>query len=107
MDPPCSRHDRRKRHVGDDSSPLRILAVAFARSDFLGRGVISLDLMLAGHTHGGQIQVPLLGAILAPSIYGTKYASGTFYEPPTLMHVSRGVSDGRSRYRCPPEVALP
>ena len=48
--------------------------------------------MLAGHTHGGQIRMPITGPILAPSLYGTKYASGTFYEVPTLLHVSRGVS---------------
>jgi predicted MPP superfamily phosphohydrolase len=62
-------------------------------------------LCLAGHTHGGQIRLPKLGAILCPSRFGARYASGTFYEPPTLMHVSRGVSGTRqSRYNCPPEV---
>jgi len=64
------------------------------------------DLMLAGHTHGGQIQLPLIGPVLAPSRYGVKYASGTFYESPTLMHVSRGLGGMRPiRLNCPPELA--
>ncbi len=64
-----------------------------------------IDLMLAGHTHGGQIRLPVLGPIVAPSRYGVKYASGTFHEPPTVMHVSRGLS-GRIplRYNCRPEL---
>lgn len=65
------------------------------------------DLMLAGHTHGGQIQFPLLGPLLVPSLFSTRYAAGTFYQAPTLMHVSRGVSALTPvRYLCRPEIAL-
>ena len=64
------------------------------------------DLLLAGHTHGGQICFPLIGPILAPSREGVKYASGVFYAPPTVMHVTRGVSGLMPvRLRCPPEMA--
>jgi predicted MPP superfamily phosphohydrolase len=64
------------------------------------------DLMLAGHTHGGQIRFPLIGPILAPSLYGVRYASGTFHVPPTVMHVSRGISGLQPiRWNCPPELA--
>jgi uncharacterized protein len=63
------------------------------------------DLMLAGHTHGGQIQIPLLGPIVAPSRHGVRYASGTFYEPPTVLHVSRGLSGLLPlRINCRPEL---
>jgi len=65
------------------------------------------DLMLAGHTHGGQICFPVIGAVLAPSIFGTKYACGLFYEEPTLLHVSRGTSGLTPvRYLCRPEISL-
>jgi hypothetical protein len=63
------------------------------------------DLMLAGHTHGGQICFPLIGPVICPSWHGTKYASGFFYEPPTLLHVSRGTASLMPlRINCPPEI---
>jgi predicted MPP superfamily phosphohydrolase len=63
-------------------------------------------LLLAGHTHGGQIRFPLIGPILAPSRVGVKYDSGVFYAPPTIMHVTRGVSGELPvRLNCPPEMA--
>ncbi len=64
-----------------------------------------IDLMLAGHTHGGQIRFPLIGPILAPSRYGVRYAAGTFDLPPVVMHVSRGISGLQPlRFNCPPEA---
>ena len=63
------------------------------------------ELMLAGHTHGGQIRFPWAGPLIAPSLYGAKYASGLFYVSPTLMHVSRGVSGQHPiRWNCRPEI---
>jgi len=64
-----------------------------------------VDLLLAGHTHGGQICVPLLGPLVAPSHHGVRYAAGIFYESPTVMHVSRGLSGLTPlRWNCPPEI---
>jgi predicted MPP superfamily phosphohydrolase len=64
------------------------------------------DLMLAGHTHGGQIRFPIIGPVVSPSLYGVKYACGAFYEAPTLMHVSRGISGLEPiRINCAPELA--
>lgn len=63
------------------------------------------DLMLAGHVHGGQIRIPPVGPLLAPSRFGVRYASGTFYESPTVLHVSRGLSSKLPlRVFCPPEL---
>jgi uncharacterized protein len=63
------------------------------------------DLMFAGHTHGGQVRFPLIGAVVCPSWHGTRYASGFFQEPPTVLHVSRGAA-GMFPYRlnCRPEI---
>lgn len=64
-----------------------------------------IDLMLSGHNHGGQIRFPIVGPVVVPSKYGGYYASGTFDEPPTLLHVSRGLgSEHPLRYHCRPEV---
>ncbi|HUG93782.1 MAG TPA: metallophosphoesterase [Planctomycetaceae bacterium] len=64
-----------------------------------------VDLMLAGHNHGGQVVLPVVGPVYSPSLYGVEYAGGTFWRPPTLLHVSRGVS-GRHplRWNCRPEI---
>ncbi|MBX3414258.1 MAG: metallophosphoesterase [Pirellulales bacterium] len=63
------------------------------------------DLMLAGHNHGGQFRLPVIGPILAPSHYGVRYASGVFHEPPTVLHVARGISAQQpARFNCSPEI---
>lgn len=67
----------------------------------------NVDLMLAGHTHGGQIRLPWIGPIVAPSRHGVKYASGSFRVGNTVLHVSRGISgDDIIRINCPPEMTL-
>lgn len=67
----------------------------------------NFDLMLAGHNHGGQISIPFVGPLFSPSRYGVRYAGGTFYEAPTVLHVSRGISAlDPIRYNCLPELAL-
>jgi predicted MPP superfamily phosphohydrolase len=66
-----------------------------------------MDLMLAGHVHGGQIRLPVVGSIFVPSRYSRKYDCGTFDEGPTLMHVSRGLAGQHPlRFNCRPEVTL-
>ncbi len=63
-------------------------------------------LMLAGHCHGGQVSLPLLGPIVSPSHHGAKYAAGLFFETPTLLHVSRGLAGTHPlRINCVPELA--
>jgi predicted MPP superfamily phosphohydrolase len=63
------------------------------------------DLMLAGHSHGGQFRLPVIGPIFCPCWHGVKYASGSFSCPPTVMHVSRGVAaEIPLRLNCRPEV---
>jgi predicted MPP superfamily phosphohydrolase len=65
----------------------------------------NVDLMLSGHNHGGQVRFPLVGSLLVPSRYGRRYDCGVFEEPPTILHVSRGLSGQHPvRYHCRPEV---
>ena len=64
-----------------------------------------IDLMLAGHVHGGQIRLPGVGAVVLPSRHGRRYDCGVFHEPPTVLHVSRGLGSKQPlRYHCRPEV---
>ena len=63
------------------------------------------DLVLAGHTHGGQIRPPVVGPIVSPSRFGPKFASGEFRVANTWMHVSRGVAGTHPiRWNCSPEI---
>lgn len=90
----------------DGARPVRIV-VSHSPDQFLWARSFDADLMLAGHTHGGQIRLPCVGPLIAPSRYGVKYASGEFFEPPTLMHVSRGLSSLQPvRFGCPPEITI-
>ncbi len=64
-----------------------------------------IDLMLAGHNHGGQVRFPVIGSVFVPSCYSRRYDCGIFHEPPTLLHVSRGLGGKEPlRYNCKPEV---
>jgi len=61
--------------------------------------------MLSGHNHGGQIRVPILGSLFVPSRYSRRYDMGNFHEPPTVLHVNRGLSGKEAiRFRCRPQV---
>jgi uncharacterized protein len=88
-----------------DGSQLRIL-LSHSPDQFAWARRWDFDLMLAGHTHGGQIRLPIVGPVVCPSRHGVKYAGGTFYSYPTLMHVSRGISaEAPIRLNCRPELS--
>ena len=70
-----------------------------------------IDLYLCGHTHGGQIRLPLLGAVVTSSKYGKRYEMGRYQAGSTTLYVSRGIGlEGkgapRMRFLCPPEIEL-
>jgi predicted MPP superfamily phosphohydrolase len=59
-----------------------------------------VDLVLAGHLHGGQIQWPLIGPVA-----GGRLHSGLFDMHPTILHVGRGLGQmAPVRYGCRPEI---
>jgi hypothetical protein len=89
-----------------EGRPLRI-ALTHTPDQFRWARAHGVDLLLAGHTHGGQIRIPPLGAIFSPTVSGVKHVSGVFYREPTILHVTRGVSGSVPfRWNCPPELAL-
>jgi len=67
-----------------------------------------VSLMLSGHTHGGQIVVPGVGALVLPSNFGRKYAGGLAQGPNFPVYVGRGVgtSGPPVRFYCRPEIVL-
>jgi uncharacterized protein len=67
-----------------------------------------IDLVLAGHTHGGQILLPFLPPLLLPDL-GTKYVHGLFkLRDGMQLYVNRGIGAVNLpfRFRCPPEITL-
>ncbi|MFO0947832.1 MAG: metallophosphoesterase [Planctomycetota bacterium] len=67
-----------------------------------------IDLMLSGHTHGGQVWLPALGTPKVPSYYGQKYAGGLVEAPTCRVIVSRGVGMAilPVRFCVPPEISV-
>ncbi len=68
-----------------------------------------LGLVLSGHTHGGQIRLPLIGAPVVPSKYGQRYALGWVagaHGTPAYVSRGLGLSGVPLRNLCPPEVAV-
>lgn len=67
-----------------------------------------LRLMIAAHTHGGQIRLPLLGRPGIPSSYGQKYAYGHIRENDVDMFVTSGIGTSvlPFRFLVPPEIAV-
>lgn len=65
-----------------------------------------IDLLVCGHTHGGQIRFPFFGAVVVPSRHEAEYASGFHRLRHALMYVSRGIGAVPPvRILCRPEVA--
>ncbi len=63
-------------------------------------------LTLAGHTHGGQIRIPLIWPALVPSSYGARFAYGHIVETGRHMIVSGGLGTSivPARIGVPPEI---
>jgi predicted MPP superfamily phosphohydrolase len=65
----------------------------------------SVDLVLAGHNHGGQVRLPVFGPVLMPSLYSRRFDRGFFLRGRTWMYVSQGLGAKHPiRYNCRPEL---
>jgi predicted MPP superfamily phosphohydrolase len=70
-----------------------------------------VDLQLSGHTHGGQVRLPIYGALYAGSLYGKSFESGRIQQAGLTLYVSRGIGmEGkgapRIRFLTPPEIIM-
>src|SRR5665213_3395267 len=64
-----------------------------------------IDLMLSGHSHGGQVRLPWIGPLVLPPM-GQKYVSGLFRFDQMQLYVNRGIGTVGVPFRfdCPPEI---
>jgi hypothetical protein len=67
----------------------------------------AVGLMLSGHTHGGQVRLPLIGPLWLPPL-GRKYIDGWFQFGDLQLYVNRGLGTMSLPFRlnCPPEITL-
>ena len=67
-----------------------------------------VSLTLAGHTHGGQVRFPFVGAPIVPSVFRQRFASGHVVEEGRHLFVATGIGTSilPVRFRVPPAVAL-
>jgi len=67
----------------------------------------SVDLQLSGHSHGGQVRVPLVGPVYLPEL-ARKYVWGLYKIGPLTLYTNPGVGTVGIpvRWNCPPEVTL-
>ncbi|MFY9609663.1 MAG: metallophosphoesterase [Blastocatellia bacterium] len=74
---------------------------------FFDRIAGKCDLALAGHSHGGQIRLPVIGPVWLPPETG-RYVEGWFEKDNSRMYVSRGIGTAvlAARFLCNPEIAI-
>ncbi|NOQ68353.1 hypothetical protein GQ568_02850 [Patescibacteria group bacterium] len=67
-----------------------------------------IDLILTGHTHGGQVKIPFIRPFWTPTKNRGKYASGSFEINDTFLYVNRGIGMAvfPVRFNCPPEITV-
>ena len=67
----------------------------------------TFDLILSGHSHGGQVRLPFIGAVMLPA-YAQKYDKGLYHTPsgPLYANVGLGTIPPHMRFLCRPEIAV-
>lgn len=106
-DPDSKKDDLPKAMIGaEENIPKILLAHSPDIVDNL-RGE-KVDLILVGHTHGGQIRIPFVKPFWVPTKNRGKYASGLFEIGNAILYVNRGIGMAALpvRFNCPPEIAV-
>jgi len=106
-DPDSKKDDLPKAMIGaEENIPKILLAHSPDIVDNL-RGE-KVDLILVGHTHGGQIRIPFVKPFWVPTKNRGKYASGLFEIGKTILYVNCGIGMAALpvRFNCPPEIAV-
>jgi predicted MPP superfamily phosphohydrolase len=67
-----------------------------------------VPLLLAGHTHGGQVRLPLIGSVVVPSENGDRYVMGHIFESNHHLFVTTGIGTSivPVRFGVPPEIVV-
>ena len=92
---------------GGPSVPFR-LVLSHTPDNIFRLARTGADLVLSGHTHGGQWRLPAIGPIAFPSRYGRRFTPGLQKIGSTLLYASNGIGVHTIPFRlsCPPEITL-
>jgi predicted MPP superfamily phosphohydrolase len=76
--------------------------------DIFPRLPARVPLLLAGHTHGGQVRFPLIGSVVESSRFGERYERGHVFENNHHLFVTTGIGTSIMpvRFGVPPEIVL-
>lgn len=108
-DPGTDRPDLSRAVPAAPAGPVILMVHAPDYADWVvahPRGAL-VDLMLSGHSHGGQVRVPIAGPLVLPPM-GRKYVEGHFRFGRMQLYVNRGIGTVGipMRLNCPPEITL-
>jgi predicted MPP superfamily phosphohydrolase len=82
-----------------------LIGLVHVPTDLASLSQRGFHLVLAGHTHGGQVRLPLIGALRTQCDLAPRHAAGLHHVERTAVHVSQGLGAGkliRVRLLCPP-----
>lgn len=108
MDDPYLRRDDRSVLRRDGDVPFA-LCVVHDPAPYLQVAAAGYDLMVSGHTHGGQIRLPFIGAVVTNSKLPPRYARWATKVEGMWLFVSPGLGTGRYapfRFLCRPEASI-
>lgn len=108
VDDPYTGHDNLKATFQEIPEPNMSVLLSHSPDIIEHAAELGIDLVLTGHTHGGQVRLPLIGAIYIPSKYGRRFDKGWFNIKNTRMYVNRGLGGifPPIRFLCRKEIAI-
>jgi len=106
-DPHRFRDDAGRALAGAPAESFKLL-LAHSPDVILRQESLRADLILAGHTHGGQVRLPWIGALVTRTRVSRKWSRGVFRLGRTTLVVTTGAGATRLgvRFWCPPEITL-
>ena len=101
----------RPQHIGETiaKAPPGSTVIALTHNpDIFPRLPQNVPLLLAAHTHGGQVNIPLIGTPIVPSDFGQKYTAGHVFENGHHLFVTTGIGTSifPIRFRVTPEIVI-
>lgn len=108
LDDPHLKRDERALLVRNPAAQLAV-CVVHDPAPYLDALTAGFDVIVAGHTHGGQVRFPLIGAVVTNSTLPTRYARGLHRIKEGWLFVNPGLGTSKFapfRFLCRPEASV-